>query len=92
VSRLRILVVLALPDITHSVELWLSEGSTVEDAVARSGLAEHHPGINVSGLARGIWGKIVGPSTELAAGDRVELYRPLLADAKRDRRRRARRR
>lgn len=87
---LRISVVLALPDVAHSVELCMRKGSTVEDAVAQSGLSQRYPGVPVGGLACGIWGRVVQPFSELVDGDRVELYRPLTADPKRDRRHRAR--
>jgi uncharacterized protein len=68
----------------------VAAGSTVADAIAASGL-EREFGIDVSALAVGIWSKPVARDTCLAAGDRVELYRPLTADPKDARRRRANR-
>ena len=67
----------------------LETGATIADAIAASGL-EAELGIDASSLATGIWSKPKSPDTLLADGDRVELYRPLLADPKEARRRRAR--
>jgi uncharacterized protein len=63
----------------------LPEGSTVADALTASGL-EAAPG------RVGVYGKVVPPGTILRQGDRVEIYRPLLADPKELRRARAARR
>lgn len=67
----------------------LETGATITDAIAASGL-EAELGIDASSLATGIWSKPKPRDTALADGDRVELYRPLLADPKEARRRRAR--
>ena len=65
----------------------LPAGSTVEDAVAASGLTGE---IGSLGPGRiGIHGKAVPARTVVRDGDRVEIYRPLLADPKDLRRRRA---
>ena len=66
----------------------LSAGSTVADAIRVSNI-EGEFAIDASALATGIWSKPVARDTELADGDRVELYRPLQADPKEARRRRA---
>ena len=71
------------------VELVVPEGTTAAEAIARSAIHERHPGIP-AGAALGIYGRRVAGGTVLAAGDRVELYRPLPADPKETRRRLAR--
>jgi len=68
--------------------LTLAVGATIADAIAASGL-EAELGIDASSLATGVWSKPKPRDTPLADGDRVELYRPLLADPKEARRRRA---
>ena len=68
--------------------LTLAAGATIADAIAASGL-EGELGIDASSLATGIWSKPRPRDAPLADGDRVELYRPLLADPKEARRRRA---
>jgi uncharacterized protein len=66
----------------------LRAGATVADAIAASGV-EREFGIDASSLAAGIWSKPVARDAKVADGDRVEIYRPLLADPKEARRRRA---
>ena len=85
---MRIQVVYALPDRHDMTELDLPAGSTVRDAVAASGIARRHPGIDLSRL--GIFGRVVGSDAPLAEGDRVEIYRALALDPKEARRVRAR--
>lgn len=83
-ARLRVEVARARPGGQEVVALELTPGSTVEDAVQRSGLGGGH-------AATGIFGKVCAPDTVLHDGDRVELYRPLSLDPKQARRLRARR-
>lgn len=86
---LRVSIVLALRSRQELVELDLAEGATVADALCAARLEERFPGIDASSLAVGIWSRACDPATRLRDGDRVELYRPLLADAKARRRARA---
>ena len=82
-NDLRIDVVLALPRRHALTSVHLPPGATVADAVRASGL----PLDGIAGYA--IFGERVTPATPLRDGDRVELLRPLLADPKDARRRRA---
>jgi hypothetical protein len=66
----------------------LDAGATIADAIAASKV-EAELGIDASSLATGIWSKPKPRDTPLSDGDRVELYRALLADPKEARRRRA---
>ena len=86
---LRVSLALALPDRQEVIELELPEGATIADAVAASGVAQRHPDIDVPRLQTGIWSRPRPADTPLRQGDRVELYRPLKADAKAQRRARA---
>ena len=63
-------------------------GSTVADAIRASGV-ESQLAIDAAKLAAGIWSKPAARDARLEDGDRVELYRPLEADPKDARRRRA---
>lgn len=83
-AKLHIEVVQALPDQQRLVALELAAGATVRMALAAAGLPFPH--------AVGIHGMRASLDTPLADGDRVEIYRPLRADAKESRRRRALRR
>jgi putative ubiquitin-RnfH superfamily antitoxin RatB of RatAB toxin-antitoxin module len=68
------------------VELTLSEGTTLEQALRASGLAERHPEIDLAVLKVGIWGRNSSLDETLRDGDRVEIYRPLQVDPKEARR------
>ena len=85
-------VVYALAQRQCLVALNVRRGTTVREAVALSGLLRLYPEIEPacdSGMI-GIFGKRVPPDTVLQHGERVELYRPMTADPKEARRRRAR--
>lgn len=86
-STIVVEVVLALPGRQTVRRVPLPAGSTVEDALAASGLAEEFRSLG-SGRV-GIHGKAVPGKTLLRDGDRVEIYRPLQADPKDLRRLRA---
>ena len=62
------------------LKLDVAEGSTVQDAILRSGLLEQFPEIDLGRNRVGIFGKLVGLDTVLAEGNRVEIYRPITAD------------
>jgi uncharacterized protein len=72
------------------VPLELPAGSTVADALSRSGLLERH-GLPTEGVPVGVWCKLREPGSLLREGDRVEVYRPLTVDPKEARRQRYKR-
>lgn len=84
-DRLQVEVVDARPEAQRVVRLVMEEGSTVRDAVERSGLDPQ--GL---GGAVGVHGRAVRADRRLREGDRVDLLRPLVADPKEARRARAR--
>jgi putative ubiquitin-RnfH superfamily antitoxin RatB of RatAB toxin-antitoxin module len=67
------------------------DGATVGEALRGSGLIERHPEIDLTVNRIGVWGVVCGLDDALEPGDRIEVYRPLVTDAKRARRARARR-
>ncbi|MGY2279619.1 RnfH family protein [Pseudomonas monsensis] len=69
----------------------VAEGSTIRAAVLASGIGEAFPELNLADCPLGIFGKVFAdPQVRLVqAGDRIEIYRPLLADPKEVRRLRA---
>ena len=89
-DALSVQVVYALPDVQAVVNLRLPPGATAADAVRLSGLCERFASIDPAGNRLGIFGQLCAPETRLREGDRVEIYRPLQADPKEARRRRAR--
>ncbi len=70
------------------VVLQLAAGSTVADALRRSGLAERHPGGALDDLPCAVWGVLCSRDVVLRHDDRVELYRPLQVDPMQARRKR----
>lgn len=84
---MRIELVHALPQRQERIVLDLAPGSTVLDAIEASGLLRRLAPIEIGRI--GIWGRPVSPDTRLRDRDRVEIYRPLIADPKKVRRERA---
>ncbi|WP_082746453.1 MULTISPECIES: RnfH family protein [Stenotrophomonas] len=82
---IRVEVVLAWPDRYQQRQLELAEGCTVADAVAAAALEGA-----AEAVAMAVHGVLAPPQQLLREGDRIELLRPLLADPKENRRRRAR--
>jgi uncharacterized protein len=82
-------VAYALPHEQALISLPVPEGATLEQAVRQSGLLEKYPEINLASAKVGIWNKATELSAVLRDKDRVEIYRPLIADPKEVRRKRA---
>lgn len=82
-------VVLAMPDRQSIKALQLSTGSTIADAITQSGILEEFEGFELDPAKVGIFGRKVAMTDVLRDGDRVEIYRPLIADPKESRRQRA---
>jgi uncharacterized protein len=85
-------VIYALPRTQTDVTLKVPAGTTAGEAIARSGIAAKHPEVDWDAVAVGIFGKRAPLSTALREHDRVEIYRPLCADPKQARRKRAKQR
>lgn len=73
------------------VKLEVPEGCTLEEAIEQSGIRGEFPGLVIDPDAVGIFGRKAPMDEVLRDGDRVEIYRPLIADPKEARRRRAER-
>ena len=84
-------VVYALADKQKLLRLSVPAGTTVREAALRSGLDAHFPGLDLQSAPLGIFGKAVAKPDErvLEEGERVEIYRPLIADPKEVRKQRA---
>ena len=87
---IRVSVALALPQRQEIIELELDDASTAADALDSCGLVARLPQGDLATMRVGIWSRPCAPETRLRDGDRVEVYRPLQADAKEMRRQRAR--
>ncbi|MBK1721792.1 RnfH family protein [Thiocystis violacea] len=62
------------------LKLDMPDGSTIRDAIERSGLLDQFPEIDLDVNKVGIFGKISKLDTKLTDGNRVEIYRPITAD------------
>ena len=71
------------------ISIDIETGATLDEAIKLSGILEQFPEIDLAKNKVGVFGKIAKLERELRAGDRVEIYRALIADPKEVRRRRA---
>jgi hypothetical protein len=82
-------VVYARPDRQEVASLTLPAGSTAGQAIEASGLLARYPEIDLTKNKLGIYAKLAKIDTALRDRDRVEIYRPLIADPKEVRKQRA---
>jgi len=86
---LSIEIIYALPQRQELVRLTLPEGSTAQQAIETSGLLQKYGEIDLKKNKIGIFGKLSRLDAVLRDRDRVEIYRPLIADPKEVRKKRA---
>ncbi len=82
-------VVYALPEKQYLQRVTLEDGATVEEAIRASGLLALRSDIDLAKNKVGIYSRPVKLADNVKDGDRVEIYRPLIADPKELRRQRA---
>jgi putative ubiquitin-RnfH superfamily antitoxin RatB of RatAB toxin-antitoxin module len=84
-------VVYAAPDRQVLLAVAVPVGISLREAVQMSGIAAQFPELNLADCPLGIFGKVItAPEVRaVQSGDRIEIYRPLLADPKEVRRLRA---
>jgi putative ubiquitin-RnfH superfamily antitoxin RatB of RatAB toxin-antitoxin module len=87
--KITVEVAYALPEKQYLQQVKLDEGATVEEAIRASGLLELRSDIDLSKNKVGIYSRPVKLADVVSDGDRVEIYRPLIADPKELRRQRA---
>ena len=88
-AEIEVEVVYALPLEQDVTVLRVPTGTTVAQAIERSGVAARHPEVGAGKTRAGIYGRRVTGETVLRDRDRVEVLRPLTADPKEARRQRA---
>jgi putative ubiquitin-RnfH superfamily antitoxin RatB of RatAB toxin-antitoxin module len=88
-EKIKIEVVYALPAEQLLLESEVPKGTTIAEAVKLSGILDKFPDIDLEKSKFGIFGKLSKPDTVLREKDRIEIYRPLIADPKEVRRKRA---
>ncbi len=75
-------VAYALPERQTLLRIEVPAGTTAMRAIERSGIGDLYPELDLANSKLGIFAKVVPPDRVLRAGDRVEIYRPLIADPK----------
>ncbi len=88
-GQIQVEVVLAMPQRQLLVSVSVDEGSTLADAIACSGISEQFEDFEIDPAKVGIFGRKASMDQVLRNGDRVEIYRALIADPKKIRRERA---
>ena len=82
-------VVYAIPQKQEIFSLNVPQGSTVRQAIEACGVLEKYPEIDLAKNKLGVFAKLTKADTLLRNRDRVEIYRPLIADPKEVRKQRA---
>lgn len=88
-TEITVEVAYALPTEQFIVPIRVQQNSTAEQAILLSGILKKFPDIDLTVNKIGVFGKAVKPDTVLREHDRVEIYRPLIADPKEVRKQRA---
>ncbi len=82
-------VVYALPEKQVLLTVKVAPGSTIEQALEQSGVLRRFPELELATIKVGIYSHILPLATPLSGGERIEIYRPLTADPREMRRKRA---
>jgi putative ubiquitin-RnfH superfamily antitoxin RatB of RatAB toxin-antitoxin module len=86
----KVIVAIALASRQEVIEVELAEGADIAAALEAARVRQRWPELELDRCEVGVWSRISPRDTRLREGDRVEVYRPLAADAKAMRRERAR--
>ncbi len=88
-EKIEVEVSYARSDVQVIIPVRVEVNATVEEVIRLSGVLEQFPDIDLAVNKVGVFGKLSKLSAQLQTGDRVEIYRPLIADPKESRRQRA---
>ncbi|MBI5450042.1 MAG: RnfH family protein [Gammaproteobacteria bacterium] len=88
-DKIEIEVAYARPDVQTILPVKIDRHMTIEEAIRHSGILEEFPEIDLATNKVGVFGKLAKLSATLQPGDRIEIYRVLIADPKDVRRQRA---
>ena len=89
VEMIEVEVACAVEGTQEVIALRMPAGSTLSDAVSSSNILSLFPSLDMDEISYGIYGTLTPEHSVIKDGDRVEIYRPLIADPKEVRRRRA---
>ena len=88
-ESINIEIVYAVPGETTVIPVVVRRGTTVGEAIQASGIGHMIPDIDLESRKIGVFNQIVSLHDSVSDGDRIEIYRPLIADPKEVRRKRA---
>ncbi|AUD79455.1 RnfH family protein [Kangiella profundi] len=88
-DKIKVEVCYALPEKQTLLSLEVNSGDTIESIIQQSGILELYPEIDLAENKVGIFSKLAKLTDTLHAGDRIEIYRPLIGDPKEVRKQRA---
>ena len=88
-SKIQIEVVYGLPTRQELITLSVNRGTLLEQGIVESGILNVFDDIDLAVNKVGIWNRLAKLSDELKNLDRIEIYRPMIADPKEVRKRRA---
>jgi len=88
-EELSVEVVYALPQQQTVLSVRVKSDATVSQAIEQSGMLKKFPELDLANLKVGIYGKAAKLDAGLRTKDRIEIYRPLIADPKEVRKKRA---
>ncbi len=89
IKTINVEVAYAMPEKQIIRAVNVDAGTTIGAAIVQSGIMMDFPDLELEDAKVGIFGKAAAMTTVLSDGDRVEIYRPLIADPKEVRRKRA---
>ncbi|TNG92569.1 RnfH family protein [Testudinibacter aquarius] len=89
VDNITIQIAYALPDSYFLQSYQVEPGTIIQNAILQSGILEQYKEIDLRSNSVGIFSRLAKLTDVLQDGDRIEIYRPLLADPKEIRRKRA---
>lgn len=88
-AQIKIEIVYAYPDRHYLKKMTVEEGTMIQTAILQSGILQQYTEIDLRENKVGIFSRPAKLTDQLKDGDRIEIYRPLLADPKEIRRKRA---
>ena len=88
-NRIQVEVIYALPEEQNLLVVDVEEGVEISQVIQQSGVLKLYPELDLDTMKVGLFGKIAVMSQKVRDKDRIEIYRPLIADPKEVRKKRA---
>ena len=88
-QAIRVEVIYATPESQQIISIEVESGSTIQACINQSGVLTEYPEINLDEAKVGIFSQVKPLQHVVVEGDRIEIYRPLIADPKDVRRKKA---